>query len=77
MTKDEEFALKQEKMSNLELSELVRKEISKLCQTGGKSLTLCVPPMVTDTDMLLCEMLRRFKILSKIDKQIDNKQEYG
>jgi hypothetical protein len=55
------FEAKQAEMSDKELVELVEKEISNLCKTGGRSLKMCVPPLVTDTDMLLCEMVRRFK----------------
>ena len=55
------FKEKQQAMSDSELIELVQKEISKLAKTGGKSHTMCVPPMITDTDMLLSEMVRRFK----------------
>lgn len=61
MTSTEKFELKQKEMPGKELAELCRKEVSKLCETGGKSLTMCVPPMVTDTDMLLCELIRRFE----------------
>jgi hypothetical protein len=68
MTKDEEFRLKQQQMPDKELAELARNEISKLCKTGGKSLTMCVPPRVTDTDMLLCEVIRRFESLVNVDE---------
>ena len=61
MTKDEEFRLKQAEMPDKELIELAREEVSKLCKTGGKSLTMCVPPMITDTDMILCEVIRRYE----------------
>lgn len=61
MTKDEQFRLKQKEMSDKELVELARNEVSKLCKTGGRSLTMCVPPMVTDTDMILYEVIRRFE----------------
>lgn len=60
----EQFEEKQAQMSNEELAELARKEVSKLCETGGKSIRMCVPPMVTDTDMLLCELIKRFKALT-------------
>jgi hypothetical protein len=61
MTKTEEFEHKQAAMSDKELHDLVRTELSKLCKTGGRSLTMCVPPNVTDTDMLISELLNRFK----------------
>ena len=60
----EQFKQKQAEMTDKELHDLVRTELSKLCITGGKSLTMCVPPMVTDTDMLISELLNRFKRLT-------------
>ena len=60
----EQFKQKQAEMTDKELHDLVRTELSKLCKTGGKSLTMCVPPMFTDTDMLISELLNRFKRLT-------------
>lgn len=65
MNKTEQFEEKQQAMSNQELIELSKKELSKLCKTGGKSLKMTVPPMVTDTDMLLCELIRRYEVIVK------------
>ena len=64
MTKTEKFEQKQAGMTDKELHDLVRTELSKLCKTSGKSLTMRVPPMVTDTDMLISELLNRFKRLT-------------
>jgi hypothetical protein len=66
MTKTEQFEKKQAEMTDKELHELVRIELSKLCQTGGRSITMCVPPMITDTDMLIGELLNRFKKLKNL-----------
>jgi hypothetical protein len=60
----EEFKQEQAKMTDSELIILVDKEISRLAETGGASHTMCVPPKTTDTDMLLSEMLNRFKKLA-------------
>jgi len=57
----EQFAEKQAAISNEELMELVDKQIINLASTGGKSHTMTVPPQVTDTDMIFCELLNRFK----------------
>jgi len=62
-TPDELFRDKQANMNDKELIDLVDKQISELAKTGGRSHRMCVPPMVNDTDMLLSEMLRRFKLL--------------
>lgn len=64
MTKDQEFAAKQAAMSDAELAELAEKEVYKLARSYGKSLRMCVPPMTTDTDMLLYELIKRFKKLT-------------
>jgi hypothetical protein len=73
-TKSQIFAEKQQELPDSELIELADKEISKLAKTGGRSHTMCVPPKVTDTDMLLSELLRRFKELSNA---INNMSEAG
>lgn len=57
----EQFEQKQREMTNEELYNLVQEQLSKLCKTGGKSLTMSVPPRVEDFDMLVSELLRRFK----------------
>lgn len=65
-TRTEQFEQKQAEMTDKELYDLVREELSKLCKTGGKSLTMSIPPMVTDTDMLISELLNRFKMLKDL-----------
>lgn len=61
MNRTEQFELKQKQMPDNELIDLAEKEVGKLCKTGGKSLIMCVPPSIKDTDMILCELIRRFK----------------
>jgi hypothetical protein len=51
----------QSEMSDETLISLVENEISKLCKTGGKSFKMCVPVMPEDTDMLLSELVKRYK----------------
>ena len=63
--KTEQFQEKQSQMPNKELILLAREEVSKLCKTGGKSIRMCVPPSVKDTDMLLCEVIKRLEDLTK------------
>lgn len=58
-----EFESRQQSMSNKELIEIVKKQISELARTGGQSHRMCVPPQVEDTDMILSEMVRRFEFL--------------
>ena len=58
------FREKQQAMSNKELANLVCEETTKMCRTGGKSFTMQIPVNVRDTDMLICELVRRFRVLS-------------
>lgn len=58
----EELHQKQAEMSNKELIELAKKQVSELARTGGRSHKMCVPPMITDTDMLFSELIRRFEL---------------
>jgi hypothetical protein len=55
------FQEKQSAMSNKELIDLVQKEITFLCRSGGRRFTMTVPPMITDSDMILSELVKRFK----------------
>jgi len=64
----EEFNAKQAAMSNDELIELAAKEVSNLAQTYGNSHHMTIPPMITDTDMILSELIRRFKELTSEDR---------
>lgn len=61
MTKTEEFEQRKAEMSNEELIERAEKEASELARTYGKSHRMCIPPMITDTDIILSELIRRFK----------------
>lgn len=64
MTRDEQFAAKQAAMSDAELAELCEKEVHNLAGSYGKSHHMTIPPNITDTDMLLCELIKRFKKLT-------------
>lgn len=58
------FREKQQAITNKELADLVCEETTKMCRTGGKSFTMRVPANVKDTDMLISELVRRFRVLS-------------
>ena len=60
-TSDEQFREEQSAMSDKELIELAHKQVSELARTGGRSHQMCVPPMITDTDMIFCELIKRFE----------------
>lgn len=64
MTPDERFEAKQAAMSDAELAELCEKKIYKLARPNKRNYQMCVPPMVTDADMLYCELIKRIKKLT-------------
>jgi hypothetical protein len=57
----EEFLTKRKSIPNEELLALAKSELDKLCANAGASFRMCVPPQVTDTDMVFCELIERFK----------------
>jgi len=59
----EQFEIKQSLMPTQELIDKIESNLSKLCKTGGKSLSMSVPPSVNDFDMLVCELIKRVKQL--------------
>lgn len=59
----EQFKKLQAAMPDEELIEKAEHQISELAKTGGKSITLCVPPEITDTDIILSEIVERYKSL--------------
>jgi hypothetical protein len=64
----EQFNQKQSEMTDNELLEKTSKSLSKLCETGGKSLSMSVPPNVNDFDMLVCELMKRYENILKTSK---------
>ena len=60
-TAEEQFRDKQANMSNEALIGFVEDQISDLAKSYGKSHKMSIPPSITDTDMLLSELVRRFK----------------
>lgn len=62
----EEFQEKVKAIPDQELVEMARKELSKLCSTGGQSFTMTVPPRIDDTDIILSEVIKRFEVLAFI-----------
>tara|TARA_R110000744_G_scaffold195512_2_gene314590 strand:+ start:292 stop:657 length:366 start_codon:yes stop_codon:yes gene_type:complete len=61
MNRMHEFDLKLRSIPNDQLMKSLAKNISDLCRSGGKSFTMTVPPSTNDTDMIVCESLRRMK----------------
>lgn len=62
-------------MSDSELINLCKKEVGELASTYGKSHRMTIPPAITDTDMLLSELIKRFKMLSEATRWRDSKEE--
>jgi hypothetical protein len=48
-------------IDNTTLFEMGYSEITKLCKTGGRSFTMSVPVNIKDTDIILTEIINRFK----------------
>jgi hypothetical protein len=61
----EQFKQKQKNMSNEDLILECRRQVSELAKTGGRSHKMCIPPMITDTDMIFSELLDRFETAVK------------
>ena len=59
----EHFETKQAEVSDTELINTIETKLSKLCKTGGRSLSMSIPPQVSDIDMAICELIRRYKQL--------------
>ncbi len=56
-------------MDDKTLIALVEMTITDLAKTGGRSHRMTVPPQIDDTDMLLSELVERYKnALKKIEK---------
>jgi hypothetical protein len=64
-----QFKQKLNDIPDLELAEMCQSALSKLCSSGGRSFTMTVPPMLTDTDMIFSELINRFEQLS-INKSV-------
>ena len=63
MKRMEEFEQRQREMPDGELVEKARKAISDQCRKG--KWVMCIPPRIDDSDMILCELIRRFEIQLK------------
>lgn len=61
MTRTEAFEQRRQAMSDAALIGFASDYISELAKTGGRSHRMCIPPEITDTDMILSEVVRRFK----------------
>lgn len=68
--RDEQFRARQAAMPDKELSEKCRELVSKLCKDPSK-WTMCIPPHIDDSDMILCELIRRFNNLTEISEDRD------
>jgi len=64
----EELYTKLANISDKDLAEMASKLVSDLCHSGGAKFTMTVPVRETDSDMILCELIRRFKAQSESPK---------
>lgn len=58
----EEFQTQLQSIPDLELIEKANAIVSKLCKTGGNAFTMCVPPRLNDSDIILSEVIRRLSL---------------
>ncbi len=65
----EQFNEERESMPDTELIALAKKELHKLCDTGGSSFTMSIPARVKDTDIVLEEVVRRYEAAVKAIKE--------
>lgn len=63
MNIEEEFDKRRNEMSDIELINLNKKQLSNLCKTGGKSFTMTVPPRIDDSDMIYQKLIERYETL--------------
>lgn len=70
-----EFEAKQGAMPTDELIILAKKMVNQLAKTYGKSHTMSIPPQITDTDMILSEVIKRFEKLTS--KEVENSTTTG
>jgi len=59
----EEFEKNRKGMSDEELIRLVREEIHQLTKPFGRKPNLNIPPRITDTDLILREIIDRYENL--------------
>ena len=66
---EQELKEEQKAMEDKTLITLVEMTITDLAETGGRSHRMTVPPQIDDTDMLLSELVERYKnALNRIEK---------
>lgn len=61
---EQQLNKKQAAMSDAELAEKCEKLIFDFDENGEKNWTRSIPPNVNDSDILLCELIRRFRDLT-------------
>lgn len=67
----EEFAERLAAISDKELISIADQILGKLCKTGGRSFVMTVPPMITDTDIVFAQVLKRFeRLLNPINNDL-------
>jgi len=65
-----EFNEKLHSISNEELIEECQNQICKMAKDYGKDFKMTIPPHTKDTDIILMELIRRYKTLLECNKKI-------
>ena len=71
----EQFEVEQMAIPDDRLAEMAQNALSKLCETGGRSITMTVPPRIDDTDMVIAEVIRRFKAYAAQQSKMPTEEE--
>ena len=56
-----EFNKAREEITDEQLINKTQETLHKLCETGGRSFIMTVPPRIDDTDMIFGELINRYK----------------
>ncbi len=67
----EEFRAEIKAIPDLELHNKGQALLSRLCETGGGSFVMSIPPQINDSDMILSEIIKRFGLLAIKPSEVD------
>lgn len=66
----EEFNKAREEITDEQLINKTQETLHKLCETGGRSFIMTVPPRIDDTDMLFGELINRYKKAIQVQARV-------
>ena len=66
----EEFNKAREEITDEQLINKTQETLHKLCETGGRSFIMTVPPRIDDTDMIFGELINRYKKAIQVEAKV-------